>query len=380
MEMMKALVGLLVVLVATMAMAQDVPFSDKDLESEDSMWSLYERWRSAYTVSLDLADKGKKFETFKKNARYINDFNKKENTTYELGLNKFADMTMEEFTSMYTGFKVDAATIAAAEAAAALAPEPEEELLDVVPASWDWRQHGAVTAVRNQRPCGCCWAFTTVGAVEGAHAIATGQLLTLSEQQVLDCSGAGDCIGGYPDRAIDFVAKQGITQAVNYPAYLGIQQTCRTNPNNPVVKVDGVGTVPYSSEAALKNRVSKQPVSVGVSASESYVLYKGGVYAGPCNTSLNHAVLAVGYGTTAEGVDYWIVKNSWGASWGEGGYMRMKRGVGKEGLCGIAMFGSYPFKRGVSVSTHTHSSSFQEEADTSTSTSRDDDATTVASI
>uniref|UniRef100_J3N060 Cathepsin propeptide inhibitor domain-containing protein n=1 Tax=Oryza brachyantha TaxID=4533 RepID=J3N060_ORYBR len=222
--MRKEIVVLLVVLVATMVMAQDIPFSDQNLASEESMWSLYERWRSAYTTSLDLTDKNRKFKTFIENARYINDFNKKKDMTYTLGLNKFVDMTIDEFTTMYTGAKVDTT---AATVLGPLAPEAEKELLDDVPASWDWRQHGAVASVRNQSPKSMsCWAFSAVGAIEGANAIATSELLTLSEQQVLDCSGAGNCSGGWPDK---------------------------------------------------------------------------GVHTGPCETNLNHAVLAVGYGTTAPG-------------------------------------------------------------------------------
>ncbi|XP_006661545.2 thiol protease SEN102-like [Oryza brachyantha] len=132
-----------------MVMAQDIPFSDQNLASEESMWSLYERWRSAYTTSLDLTDKNRKFKTFIENARYINDFNKKKDMTYTLGLNKFVDMTIDEFTTMYTGAKVDTT---AATVLGPLAPEAEKELLDDVPASWDWRQHGAVASVRNQSP------------------------------------------------------------------------------------------------------------------------------------------------------------------------------------------------------------------------------------
>ncbi|KAF0915629.1 hypothetical protein E2562_037542, partial [Oryza meyeriana var. granulata] len=260
MEMRKALLGLLVVLVATMAMAQDVPFSDKDLESEESMWSLYERWRSAYTSSLDLGDKDRKFEAFKENARYINDFNKKEGMTYKLGLNKFADMTFEEFTAMYTGAKVNTSAALASESET---EEWEEQLLGAVPVAWDWRQHGAVTSVKNQNPCGSCWAFAAVAAVEGANAIVNGKLLTLSEQQVLDCSGAGTCKGGYADWVLrNFTRRQGMTQASYYPAYSGQQQACRTKPGSPVVKVDSAYAVPKNNEAALKHRVSKQPTIV----------------------------------------------------------------------------------------------------------------------
>ena len=137
---------------AASAAQPHVPFTDEDLESEESMWSLYQRWRGAvHTSSLDMdvAETESRFEAFKANARYVSEFNKKEGMTYKLGLNKFADMTLEEFVAKYTGTKVDAAAMARAPQA-----EEELELAGDVAASWDWRQHGAVTPAREQGTCG----------------------------------------------------------------------------------------------------------------------------------------------------------------------------------------------------------------------------------
>ncbi|KAL5201066.1 hypothetical protein ABZP36_035420 [Zizania latifolia] len=325
----------------------DVLFTEKDLESEESMWNLYERWHDVYTLSSpNLAEKVRRFEAFKENARYVNEFNKDESMTYKLGLNKFADLTLEEFIAKYTGAKQLDAGIALITSV----PEEEEELRvgDIVPTAWDWRKHGAVTAVKNQGSCGSCWAFSAVGAAEGANAIATGKLLTLSEQQVLDCSGAGDCIkGGWPYKVLEnFAIKQGIALSQYYPAYDAKKHACRTVAGKtPVVKMDGSVRVP-AGEASLKQSVYKQPVSVIIDANTtSFQLYKNGVYNGPCGLSTNHAVLAVGYGET-NGVHYWIVKNSWGANWGESGYIRMRRDIpAKEGICGIAVNGVYPTKK-----------------------------------
>ncbi|KAF2917560.1 hypothetical protein DAI22_09g201900 [Oryza sativa Japonica Group] len=328
--MRKSLVVVLGVVVAAAAMAvaasaHDVPFTDKDLESEESMWSLYERWRSWG----DLAEKVSRFEVFKKNARYIHEFNKRKGMSYWLGLNKFADMTSEEFMAKYTGAKVD--------------DTGEEQLLvgDVSPpATWDWRQHGAVTDVKDQDGCGSCWAFSAVGAVEGINAIMTGNLLTLSEQQVLDCFGAGDCSGGWPDQAQQYIVKNGITldrcgKEPYYPAYDATKHPCRTVAGKqPIITVDDVKWV-NKSEAALLLKVYQQPISVALDAS-GWQFYQGGVFTGPCQTPppLNHAT------------KFWIVKNSWGANWAESGYIRMKRDVGTpDGLCGIATHATYPIKK-----------------------------------
>uniref|UniRef100_A0A0D9XGV0 Peptidase C1A papain C-terminal domain-containing protein n=1 Tax=Leersia perrieri TaxID=77586 RepID=A0A0D9XGV0_9ORYZ len=294
---------------------------------------------------MDLAgdNESRRFEAFKANARYVNEFNKKEGMTYELRLNQFADMTFEEFAVKYAGAKVDAAALSSV-------PEAdEEELVSFAPTVWDWRHHGVVTPVKNQNPCGSCWAFSSVGTVESAYAIATKRLLRLSEQQVLDCSDAGDCNGGWPSKVLqDFAVKKGIALDQRgyppyYPAYQAKKLQCRTVAGKPVVKINGFGAVPFSDEIALKQRVYKQPVSVLVKAD--------GVYSGPCGASLNHAVMVVGYSVTRDNIKYWIVKNSWGTGWGERGYIRMKRDVtAKEDFCGIAMYGMYPIMKTVPIS------------------------------
>uniref|UniRef100_I1QRD0 Cysteine proteinase n=1 Tax=Oryza glaberrima TaxID=4538 RepID=I1QRD0_ORYGL len=334
----------------------DVPITDKDLETEESMWSLYERWRSVYSSSSssgDLAEKVSRFEVFKKNARYIHDFNKKEGNTYKLGLNKFADLTLEEFTAKYTGAKPGTAGSSGARASI----KPLEPVAGDAPPTWDWREHGAVTRVKDQGQCGSCWAFSVVGAVEGNNAIMTGNLLTLSEQQVLDCSGAGDCNGGYTYYAFDYAVSNGITldQCYSpppdpyfyYPKYEAAQDTCRFDPNKaPIVKIDSHSFVNPNDEEALKQAVySYGPVSVLIEASNDFMYYQGGVFTGACGTALNHAVLLVGYGVTEDGTLYWIVKNSWSTEWGENGYVRMIRNIpAPEGICGIAMYPIYPTK------------------------------------
>ncbi|XP_052168460.1 zingipain-2-like [Oryza glaberrima] len=344
----------LLAVAAAMAMAdeEDVPLTDKDLETEESMWSLYQRWRAVYAPSRDLSDMESRFEVFKANARYISDFNKKKGMSYVLGLNKFSDLTYEEFAAKYTGGKVDASAFATATSS------PDEELpVGVPPATWDWRLNGAVTDVKDQGQCGSCWVFSAVGAVEGINAIMTGNLLTLSEQQVLDCSNTGDCLkGGDPRAALQYIVKNGVTldqcgkpPTPYYPGYEAKKLACRTVTGKPpIVKVDAVKPV-ANTEAALLLKVFQQPISVGIDASADLQHYKKGIFTGHCKTApLNHGVVVVGYGvaTTPDKTKYWILKNSWGKGWGEDGYIRMKRDVGTPGgLCGITTYATYVTKK-----------------------------------
>ncbi|CAD6216875.1 unnamed protein product [Miscanthus lutarioriparius] len=346
-----AAAAVLLAAVVAVAAAELVPVTDKDLESEASLWSLYQRWLSVYNGSLDLGEKPSRFETFKKDARYVNEFNKREDVPYKLGLNQFSDLTDEELDSgMFTGaLPEDAGNVSLSSGMT-----DDDELLastaGKVPAKWDWRHHGAVTPVKNQGHCGSCWAFSMVASVEGINAIKRGKLRTLSEQEVLDCSGDGSCKGGHTYESFDHAIKHGLAldQHGNppyYPAYVAQKKKCRFNPKKPVVKINGKRMMRDTTEAQLRWRVYKQPVSVVVEANRAFKRYSEGVFTGPCGTRLNHAVLVVGYGTTANGVNYWIVKNSWGKGWGENGYIRMKRNVGtKAGLCGIYKKPMYPIK------------------------------------
>jgi len=212
--------------------------------------------------------------------------------------------------------------------------------------SVDWRTKGAVTPIKNQGQCGSCWAFSTTGSVEGAYFISTGKLVSLSEQQLVDCSGAygnEGCNGGLMDDAFKYIIANGGLDTESDYAYTARDGVCnKAKAAIHAASIKSFADVPANQEAQLIAAVAKTPVSVAIEADQSgFQFYKSGVFAGPCGTQLDHGVLAVGYDTTAT-TPYWIVKNSWGTSWGDQGYIMMAQGKGAHGLCGINMMASYP--------------------------------------
>ena len=184
--------------------------------------------------------------------------------------------------------------------------------------------------------------------MEGITQLKTGKLISLSEQELVDCDTNGEdqgCEGGLMDSAFEFIiGNGGLTTEANY-AYKGVDGTCnKEKAGSSAAKIKNYEDVPANSEAALLKAVSHHPVSVAIDAGGSdFQFYSGGVFTGQCGTELDHGVTAVGYGETDDGTKYWLVKNSWGTGWGEDGYIRMERDIdAHEGLCGIAMEASYP--------------------------------------
>lgn len=187
-----------------------------------------------------------------------------------------------------------------------------------------------------------------MAATEGINRITTGKLVSLSEQELVDCDVKGEdqgCQGGLMDNAFQFIQKNnGITTEADYP-YTGVDGTCNAQKEaNHAAEINGYEDVPANNETELLKAVANQPVSVAIDAGDfAFQFYSTGVFVGHCGTELDHGVTAVGYGVTDTGMKYWLVKNSWGTNWGEQGYIRMQRDTyAKEGLCGIAMQASYP--------------------------------------
>jgi len=213
--------------------------------------------------------------------------------------------------------------------------------------SWDWRAQGAVTPVKNQQQCGSCWAFSTTGSLEGLNFITNGDLESYSEQQLVDCSGQygnEGCDGGWPFWAMEYTAAQGIELESVYP-YTAQDGTCQYDSSSVVFTNGGYGNVTNYNEVDMETQILVQPLSVCVEADQSvFQLYTGGVItSASCGTQLDHAILAVGY-NDQETTPYWIVKNSWGTSWGNAGYVYIGKSSSTNdyGICGIAMNVAYP--------------------------------------
>ncbi|XP_058103360.1 zingipain-2-like [Magnolia sinica] len=312
----------------------------KETEMEPMM-SRFEQWMAKHGRNYtDAYEKERRFKIYQTNVGFIETFNS-QNRSYKLIDNKFADLTNEEFRATHMGYRSHVA-------------RPYKvgwfmyENKTWTPEKMDWRQKGAVTPIKDQGACGSCWAFSAVAAVEGINKIKTGKLVSLSEQELVDCDISEDdgCNGGFMDYAFKFIERNhGLTTEENYP-YEGRDGVCNTKKRrNHAVTISGHEDVPANSEKSLLVAVAHQPVSVAIDGgSTEFQFYSEGVFNGDCTTNLNHGVVAVGYGKGDQD-KYWLVKNSWGTDWGENGYIRMRRGIkAKEGLCGIAMDASYPLK------------------------------------
>jgi cathepsin L len=260
---------------------------------------------------------------------------------YKLEMNHYGDLLPHEFASQMNGYRSDLKQNSGLLGATYISPANVE-----LPKEVDWRTKGAVTPVKNQGQCGSCWSFSATGALEGQHFRKTGKLVSLSEQNLVDCSvsyGNHGCNGGLMDFAFKYIKDNGgIDTEESYP-YEGEDDTCRYSKKNKGATDIGFTDIPQGDEDALKAALATVgPVSIAIDASQpSFQFYSEGVYDEPnCSpANLDHGVLAVGYGSD-NGQDYWLVKNSWGPEWGDQGYIKMARN--KNNMCGIASAASYP--------------------------------------
>ena len=299
-------------------------------------WSNFQRFITRFDKSYStLKELETKFEVFASNMEYIREHNS-QNHKYTLGVTPFADLTEAEF-ARFNGIRVGGPLSTGC--------DKFTSNTNSVPSSYDWRDHGAVTPVKNQGQCGSCWSFSATGAMEGAWAIAKGSLVSLSEQQLVDCSksyGNHGCNGGLMDDAFQYAKDNGMCLETAYP-YNAVGGDCQKC--DPVVSISGCVDVTKNNQVNLKEAVSRGPVSIAIEAdTKAFQLYTSGVLTGSaCGTNLDHGVLIVGYGVDS-GTEYWQVKNSWGPSWGDAGYIKIERSdsTNDQGVCGIAMQPSYP--------------------------------------
>jgi cathepsin L len=293
-------------------------------------------------------------EYFKRFNNFLYSLSKIENNpyTFELSINQFADMDELEFnTFIRNGFSnAGSSTMhlrsSKTTSCSAFKSNFEASTLNSsLPVSFDWREHNAVTPLKDQGQCGSCWSFSATGAMEGAWAIKTGKLVSLSEQQLIDCSTDYDnsgCNGGLMDNAFGYAIDNGMCAEDEVP-YEAKEGTCN-NKCGKMAHFTSCVDVTANNQVHLKEAVSRGPVSIAIEAdTRVFQFYSSGIIDNvACGTTLDHGVLLVGYGTD-NGKDYWLVKNSWGASWGDKGYIKIARSNSENdaGICGIAMSASY---------------------------------------
>jgi len=308
---------------------------------------LFDKWVKEYQIEIyELSHYNDLFHTWSYNHLFIQEVNGK-NLSYTLGHNQFSGLKFKE----YQEYLVRSSKYQVNNSIPIL-----DDVEITLPASVDWVKNGGVSDVKNQGSCGSCWSFSTTGALEGAYYVKYNELVSFSEQQLVDCdilrNGGFDsgCNGGFMDNAFKWISHNGgLCSENDYPYVSGdttVSGVCVKECD--VVKksiIKSFVDVQPSSDIAMMTALSLQPVSVAIQADQrEFQFYNSGVYTGSCGDTLGHGVLAVGYGTL-NGEKYYKVKNSWGTTWGDNGYILLGRGTSYNngnGQCGILLQASYP--------------------------------------
>jgi len=307
------------------------------LSSNDDLFQEFQqKFNKIYSNPLEYQNR---FSIFSSNLQKIREHNLDIMQNFTLGINQFSDLTFDEFKTNYIG-KLDSSVNR-------YGCQSYTSLANNTPDNLDWRSQNVVTPVKNQEQCGSCWAFSSTGAIESVWAITKGELINLSEQELVDCAtgikyGGRGCNGGQMDGAFKYVKTYGQCSNTEYP-YKATDSSCVKC--TEVVYISDCFDVKPNDQISLKGAVSQQPVSVAIEADTFYFQsYAGGILDSPlCGTTLDHGVLIVGYGIE-NGQNYWLVKNSWGVTWGIDGYVKILKtnSTNDPGICGIAMQPSFP--------------------------------------
>jgi C1A family cysteine protease len=321
---------------------QALDFLSPFLEGTDE-WTQFIHFQDRFNKLYNTPEEYEiRFHIFRTNLRAIILHNLDETQTFTMGLNQFTDLTAEEFNSYHV------ATLKEDVVFTYNCKSFDTSGSSDLPLSVDWRTSGAVTSVKDQGQCGSCWSFSSTGAIEGAWAISRGELIDLSEQQLVDCAtgllyGSRGCNGGQMDGAFKYVIENGQCAFDAYP-YTATDGLCNQKCTS-IANISYCLDVKSKDQLSLKAAVALQPVSVAIEADTRYFQsYSSGILTSTsCGTNLDHGVLVVGYGVQ-DGQQYWLVKNSWGTTWGDKGYLKIARSesTNDAGVCGIAMQPSFP--------------------------------------
>jgi KDEL-tailed cysteine endopeptidase len=305
-------------------------------------WSQFTKFQARFNKFYNTIEELEtRFDIFRSNLRDIIVHNLDRSQNFTMGINQFTDLTAIEFKEQFTGgLKVEVGSYGCGTFTSSASGAP---------VSLDWRKKNAVTSVKDQGQCGSCWTFSSTGASEGAWAIATGQLTDLSEEQLVECAtgiqyGSHGCSGGQMEGAFKYLIQNGQCALSSYPYTSGSGKSGSCKSCTQTAHFSSCSDVKPNDQISLKGAVAQQPVAVAIEADTRYFQsYSGGIVdSASCGTQLDHGVLIVGYGEES-GEKYWLLKNSWGTSWGEQGYFRILRtdSTNDQGICGVAMDPSF---------------------------------------